>query len=427
MVIEKVPGYNEKETYVNTSLENKKLIDAEAEAGESINIQDVETKLFWEFGIFTSRDRESIESYYTRFATIVMQANILDNVSYHTLFDILKQHQNEVNEIYAERIARNANPLTLVAATQNYPDDYCKAHLTPKPFKPHTPSQHQPDQMLLPSTKNEDTSPTTRNDRNTKQFGNQRTVAVVGNKKTVGNQEVLHATNDNSGPTYDAEPLEKVHTDDDYNVFAIERHHSEQPESINNIYVVEKVDGNIIPDLTDMCDNERKDDQNAEELEDEHGNNLLKGNRGYDLYTIALQESSSPSPTSFMAKASPTQACLWHRRLSHLNFDTIKLLSKNDIVKGLPKLKYIKDQLCSSCKIGKAKRSTFKTKTAPSSKGQLHLLHMDLCGPMWVESINGKKYILVIIDDYSRYKWTHFLRSKDETLEVLIYVLKMIQ
>ncbi|GJW12370.1 hypothetical protein Tco_1578197 [Tanacetum coccineum] len=158
--------------------------------GESINIQDVETKLFWEFGIFTSRDRESIESYYTRFATIVMQANILDNVSYHTLFDILKQHQNEVNEIYAERIARNANPLTLVAATQNYPDDYCKAHLTPKPFKPHTPSQHQPDQMLLPSTKNEDTSPTTRNDRNTKQFGNQRTVAVVGNKKTVGNQAV---------------------------------------------------------------------------------------------------------------------------------------------------------------------------------------------------------------------------------------------
>ncbi|GJW12372.1 retrovirus-related pol polyprotein from transposon TNT 1-94 [Tanacetum coccineum] len=187
-----------------------------------------------------------------------------------------------------------------------------------------------------------------------------------------------------------------------------------------------------LDDIDEYCDITCKYLEKIEEcerLENElpKGNNLLKGNRGYDLYTIALQESSSPSPTSFMAKASPTQACLWHRRLSHLNFDTIKLLSKNDIVKGLPKLKYIKDQLCSSCKIGKAKRSTFKTKTAPSSKGQLHLLHMDLCGPMWVESINGKKYILVIIDDYSRYKWTHFLRSKDETLEVLIYVLKMIQ
>ncbi|GKB02737.1 retrovirus-related pol polyprotein from transposon TNT 1-94 [Tanacetum coccineum] len=62
-----------------------------------------------------------------------------------------------------------------------------------------------------------------------------------------------------------------------------------------------------------------------------------------------------------------------------------------------------RDQLFSSYEMGKAKRSTFKTKTAPSSKGRLHLLHMDLCGPMRVESINGKKYILVIVDDYSRY------------------------
>ncbi|GJX58139.1 retrovirus-related pol polyprotein from transposon TNT 1-94 [Tanacetum coccineum] len=128
-----------------------------------------------------------------------------------------------------------------------------------------------------------------------------------------------------------------------------------------------------------------------------------------------------------MAKASPTQAWLWHRKLFHLNFDTINLLSKNDIVNGLPKLKYVKDQLCSSCELGKANRSTFKTKTVPSSKGRLNLLHMDLCGPMRIESINGKKYILVIVDDYSRYTWTHFLRSKDETPEVLKDILKMIQ
>nr|GEY69586.1 hypothetical protein [Tanacetum cinerariifolium] len=52
---------------------------------------------------------------------------------------------------------------------------------------------------------------------------------------------------------------------------------------------------------------------------------------------------------------------------------------------------------------------------------------MDLCGPMWVESINGKKYVLVIVDDYSRYTWTHFLRSKDETPEVLIDFLRLVQ
>ncbi|GJY80884.1 retrovirus-related pol polyprotein from transposon TNT 1-94, partial [Tanacetum coccineum] len=129
----------------------------------------------------------------------------------------------------------------------------------------------------------------------------------------------------------------------------------------------------------------------------------------------------------FHAKATPTQVWLWHRRLSHLNFDTINLLSKNDIVNGLSTLKYVKDQLCSSCEIGKAKRTTFKTKIVPSSKGQLHLLHVDLCGPMRVERINEKKYILVIVDDYSRYTWTHYLRSKDETLEVLKDFLKMIQ
>ncbi|GKD90932.1 retrovirus-related pol polyprotein from transposon TNT 1-94 [Tanacetum coccineum] len=128
-----------------------------------------------------------------------------------------------------------------------------------------------------------------------------------------------------------------------------------------------------------------------------------------------------------MAKATPIQAWLWHRRLSHLNFNTINLLSKKDIVNGLPKLKYVKDQLCSSCELGKAKRSTFKTKTFSSFKGRLHLLHIDLCGPIRIESINGKKYILVIIDDYSRYTWTHFLRTKDETPEVLKDFLKMIQ
>nr|GFA90192.1 integrase, catalytic region, zinc finger, CCHC-type, peptidase aspartic, catalytic [Tanacetum cinerariifolium] len=70
-----------------------------------------------------------------------------------------------------------------------------------------------------------------------------------------------------------------------------------------------------------------------------------------------------------------------------------------DIVIGLPKLKYVKDQLCSSCELSKAKRSSFESKAVPSSKGRLNLLHMDLCGPMRVASINGKKYILVIVDD----------------------------
>nr|GEX83443.1 hypothetical protein [Tanacetum cinerariifolium] len=149
------------------------------------------------------------------------------------------------------------------------------------------------------------------------------------------------------------------------------------------------------------------------------------GSRETDLYSITLQDTTSLNPIFLVAKATSSQAWLWHLRLSHLNFDTINLLLKNDIVVGLPKLKFVKD-LCSSCELGKAKCKSFQSKTTPSSKRRLQLLHMDLCGPMQVESINGK-YVLVIVDDDSRYTWTHFLRSKDETPEVLIDFLRLVQ
>nr|GFB19543.1 integrase, catalytic region, zinc finger, CCHC-type, peptidase aspartic, catalytic [Tanacetum cinerariifolium] len=120
------------------------------------------------------------------------------------------------------------------------------------------------------------------------------------------------------------------------------------------------------------------------------GNDLLSGSCRTDLYSITLQDINSTNPICLVAKATSSQAWLWHRRLSHLNFDTINLLSKNDIVVGLPKVKFVKDHLCSSCELGKAKRKYFYTKLTPSSKRRLQLLHMDLCGPMRVASINGK-------------------------------------
>ncbi|GJR18279.1 retrovirus-related pol polyprotein from transposon TNT 1-94 [Tanacetum coccineum] len=117
-------------------------------------------------------------------------------------------------------------------------------------------------------------------------------------------------------------------------------------------------------------------------------NDLLTGSHGTDLYSITLQDTSTPNPICLMDKASSSQAWLCHHHLSHLNFDTINLLSKHDIVFGLPKLKFVKDHLCSSCELGKEKRKSFKTKTTPSSKRRLQILHMDLCGPMRVESFN---------------------------------------
>nr|GFA02567.1 integrase, catalytic region, zinc finger, CCHC-type, peptidase aspartic, catalytic [Tanacetum cinerariifolium] len=117
-------------------------------------------------------------------------------------------------------------------------------------------------------------------------------------------------------------------------------------------------------------------------IRDLKGNNLLTGSRGADLNLITLQNINSSNPIYLMAKATSYQAWLWHHLLSHLNFNTINLLSKKDIVVGLPKLKFVKDHLCSFCELGKAKRKSFYTKLTPSSKRRLQLLHMDLCGPM---------------------------------------------
>ncbi|GJU01377.1 retrovirus-related pol polyprotein from transposon TNT 1-94 [Tanacetum coccineum] len=167
--------------------------------------------------------------------------------------------------------------------------------------------------------------------------------------------------------------------------------------TIKRVYYVERLNHNLFL-VGQFCDADlevafRKSTCFVRDLQ---GSDLLTGSRRSDLYTISLQETSSPTPICFLAKASPIQAWLWHQRFSHLNFDTINLLSKKDIVTGLPKLKYVKDQLCSSCELGKAKRSSFKKKIVTSSKGRLNLLHIDLCGPMRIESINGKKYILFL-------------------------------
>ncbi|GJR23750.1 retrovirus-related pol polyprotein from transposon TNT 1-94 [Tanacetum coccineum] len=133
------------------------------------------------------------------------------------------------------------------------------------------------------------------------------------------------------------------------------------------------------------------------------------------------------SPICLLSKASKTKSWLWHRRLSHLNFGAINHLARHGLVRGLPKLKFEKDHLCSACALGKSTKKPHKPKSEDTNQEKLYLLHMDLCGPMRVASVNGKKYILVIVDDYSRFTWVKCLRSKDEALAFIINFLKMIQ
>ncbi|GKA92232.1 retrovirus-related pol polyprotein from transposon TNT 1-94 [Tanacetum coccineum] len=162
-------------------------------------------------------------------------------------------------------------------------------------------------------------------------------------------------------------------------------------------------------------------------VRDTDGVELIKGSRGSNLYTISIEDMLKSSPICLLSKASKNKSWLWHRRLNHLNFGTINDLARKDLVRGLPRLKFEKDHLCSACQLGKSKKHTHKPKTENTNLEVLNTLHMDLCGPMRVQTINGKKYILVIVDDYSRFTWVKFLRSKDETPEVVIKFLKQIQ
>ncbi|GJR61116.1 retrovirus-related pol polyprotein from transposon TNT 1-94 [Tanacetum coccineum] len=129
---------------------------------------------------------------------------------------------------------------------------------------------------------------------------------------------------------------------------------------------------------------------------------------------------------SVKCQKAQNKSWLWHRRLNHLNFGTVNDLARKDLVRGLPRFKFEKDHLCSACQLGKSYKYSHKPKSENTNLEVLNTFHMDLCGTMRVQTINGKKYILVIVDDYSRFTWVKFLRFKDETPEFVIKFLKQI-
>ncbi|GJX86298.1 retrovirus-related pol polyprotein from transposon TNT 1-94 [Tanacetum coccineum] len=309
--------------------------------GESLNIQDVKTNLFWEFGQFTSHDGETIESYYTRFykmmnemirnnltvatmqvnvqflqqlqpewsrfVTIVKQQHKLDEVSYHKLFDILKQYQKEVNELRAERMAKNANPLALVATAHTLQDTYYQSSKPQKSYAPaskaslptrsHATTRYKGKEIAKPitppseSASEEDSDPEqAQRDKDMQKIlaliakyfkkiykptnNNLRTSSNTINKNvdTTPRNLVTLLRNEESQnglitPRITrkrcccANKLRKVQYDTDDNVSANDIQHFEQSESISNTCVVETGDSNVIPDSPNMCDNDIQDDQ----------------------------------------------------------------------------------------------------------------------------------------------------------------------
>ncbi|KAJ9550934.1 hypothetical protein OSB04_014979 [Centaurea solstitialis] len=159
----------------------------------------------------------------------------------------------------------------------------------------------------------------------------------------------------------------------------------------------------------------------------EEGKELLVGSRRTNLYTIRLQHKLQSMSPCFLTRSSLRQAVLWHKRLSHLNFRYIDKIVKHQLVSGIPMIKFEQEEMCPGCEKGKMKRVSHPPKPEQGSKSPLSLLHMDLCGPMKFQSLAGRKYILVIVDDFSRYTWTKFLKSKDETSSLIINFIKAVQ
>ncbi|GKA06716.1 putative reverse transcriptase domain-containing protein [Tanacetum coccineum] len=267
--------------------------------GESLNIQDVKTNLFWEFGKFTSHDGESMD-----------------------FFNNFNQN-GQVNKIRAERIAKNANPLALVAVASPYPDPYyqaSKSHKSSappskqssstisnaptkfkgkeiaKPITPLSESAYEEDSDLEQAqrdkdiNKNVDTTPRYKNDNQIGQFGNQRTVTVAGARETVGSQVVQHTgiqcfnckefghfAKECKKPkrvkdyTYHKEKMllckqaEKGVPLQAKKVYWLEDTDEEIDEQELEAHYVEKDDSNVTPDSPDMCDNDIQTYQNAED------------------------------------------------------------------------------------------------------------------------------------------------------------------
>ncbi|GKE65216.1 retrovirus-related pol polyprotein from transposon TNT 1-94 [Tanacetum coccineum] len=157
--------------------------------------------------------------------------------------------------------------------------------------------------------------------------------------------------------------------------------------TISRVYYMEGLRHNLFS-VGQLCDSnlEVAFRQHTCFIHNLEGIDLLTGSRGNNLYTMSLGDMMASSP-----------------------------ISRHGLVRGLPKLKFEKDHLCSACGMRKSKNEPHKPKSEDINQEKLYLLHMDLCGPMRVASVNGKKYILVIVDDYSRFTWVECLRTDNGT------------
>ena len=194
---------------------------------------------------------------------------------------------------------------------------------------------------------------------------------------------------------------------------------------IKDVQYVEGLKHNLLS-ISQLCDNGYEvifKPSICEIKQTSSGKIIFTGSRHKNLYILFLDE--IPTESCFMSM--DKDKWIWHRRVGHISMKTISKLSKLDLVRGLPKLSYDKDNICEACIKGKHVKSSFHSINFISTNKPLELLHIDLFGPIQTASLSGKRYGFVIVDDFSRFTWVLFLKNKDDSFEAFKTFCKKVQ
>ena len=189
--------------------------------------------------------------------------------------------------------------------------------------------------------------------------------------------------------------------------------------TIKKVAYVDDLKHNLIS-VSQLCDNDLEvlfTKQRSLIKDAETKQIIVDSDRAGNMYPLDMNLIYGKPDICLLSKAPADISWLWHRRLSHLSFGYINKLIGDDLVRGLPLLKIYYETLCAACEQGKLSKSSHKSISESSVSEPLELLHIDLCGPAKIQSIQGKKYILVVVDGFTRFTWVFFLRQKSEAPE----------
>ncbi|WJX62830.1 hypothetical protein P8452_47785 [Trifolium repens] len=186
---------------------------------------------------------------------------------------------------------------------------------------------------------------------------------------------------------------------------------------LENVLLVKGLTANLIS-ISQLCDQGMKVNFTKSEclVNNEDGQLMLRGTRSKDNCYLWIPHEEDFTSTCRVTTEDEVQ--LWHQKLGHLNLKGMKKAMSAEAVRGLPRLKIIEGKVCAECQIGKQVRMSHPMLEHQTTSKVLELLHMDLMGPMQVESLGGKRYAFVVVDDYSRYTWVNFVREKSDTFDV---------